>query len=257
MNAEEETQQNNIQMQTPPKKFEFKLTTPIAIIIAGLIIGSAVILGTAKKTSPSPEAPQRAIAEQPNQNELLANVLPVSDQDHVKGSDNPKVTIIEYSDYECPFCKRFHFIMNDVIAKYSDDVAWVYRHFPLDSIHPEKARKEAMAAECAADQLGTDGFWAFSDKFFEMTPSNNQTDLDRVLPQIASEIGLEPTEFENCIASQKFADKIDRDLQNAIDTGGRGTPWSIIIGENGEKMVINGAQPVQVVSQLIETLLNN
>lgn len=255
MNPNQETTPNDIQIKNPKNKIKFKLTTPIAVIIAGLIIALSIFLGGYTKPIDAPVA-QRAAGEQPNQNELLENVLPISEEDHVRGSSNPKVTIIEYSDYECPFCKRFHFIMNEVIAKYEDDVAWVYRHFPLDSIHPEKARKEAMAAECAADQLGTDGFWAFSDKFFELTPSNNQTDLDTVFPEIAAEIGLNQATFDECIATEKFANKIDRDMQNAIDTGGRGTPWSIVVGENGEKIVISGAQPVQVVSQLIETLLN-
>src|SRR5207249_6414117 len=76
-------------------------------------------------------------------------------------------------------------------------VVWVYRHFPIDSLH-SKARKEAQASECAAALGGNEAFWAYSDKLFEVTPSNNRLDLAQ-LPRIAQEIGLDRAQFETCL----------------------------------------------------------
>lgn len=102
---------------------------------------------------------------------------PVTEKDHVYGNPQAELLIIEYSDPECPFCKRFHETMTQVMKEYGDagKVAWVYRHFPLDSIH-SKARHEAEAIECAGELGGNEKFWAYLNKLMEITPSNNQLD---------------------------------------------------------------------------------
>jgi protein-disulfide isomerase len=136
-------------------------------------------------------------------------------------------------------------------------VAWVYRHFPLDELHP-KARKEAQAAECANEIGGNDAFWAYSDKLFEVTPSNNQLDLS-LLPQIAAEIGLGRAKFEACLTGDarggKYAGHIQSDYENASASGGLGTPYSIVIAPNGKSFPITGAQPYSVVKSLIDLAL--
>lgn len=106
-----------------------------------------------------------------------ADVAPVSPDEHIFGNPNASIFIIEYSDLECPFCKRFHETMKQAMEKYGKNgqVAWVYRHFPLDAIH-SKARKEAEATECAAEQGGNEMFWKYTNKLMEITPSNNQLD---------------------------------------------------------------------------------
>ena len=146
--------------------------------------------------------------------------------------------------------------MKEVLAKYPNDVNWVYRHAPLESLHPVKAKREAVAAECAAELGGDDAFWAFSDRFFELTPSNNRTELETVFPQIVKEMGLNQTQFNECLESGRHDDKIASDLQNFMETGGRGTPWSILVTESGEKFPINGAQPAAAISQIIEASIN-
>lgn len=88
--------------------------------------------------------------------------IQITDQDHVIGGVNAKVAIVEFSDFQCPFCQRFHPTMQRVLQEYGDDVKWVYRHFPLDSIHP-RARPSAAASECAAEQ---DKFWEFMNALF-------------------------------------------------------------------------------------------
>jgi len=199
---------------------------------------------------------QRAEAARREQRELdarAAALRPVSeDRDHIRGNPDAPVTLIEYSDFECPFCKRFHTTLEKLVDESDDQVRWVYRHFPLDQIHPVKARKEAVASECAAELGGNDAFWKFADRFFELTPSNNKTDIDVVLPRIAREIGLDEARFASCLASGRHDQRVEEDVQNALATGGRGTPWTIIVSKNGKTYPLSGAQPYAAVKQLVE-----
>jgi len=223
-----------------------KISLPISIVVAGAFIALAVIFtnGTGSKTS-DPIA-----QNQPS----LENVSKITKKDNVLGDPKAPITIVEYSDYECPFCKRFHDTMNQVMDKYgeSGEVAWVYRHFPLDTLHPVKARAEAVVSECVAEIGGNDAFWQFSNRFFELTPSNNQTDLDVVIPQIIGELGLSQSEIDSCVDSGRYDKEINDQITEAQQTGGRGTPWSIIILPDGTKYPINGAQPYEAIESLIE-----
>jgi thiol-disulfide isomerase/thioredoxin len=110
-------------------------------------------------------------------------IKPVTSQDHVKGNPNAPIKIVAYSDFECPFCQRFHNTMNELMEKYGEDgeVAWVFRQFPLEQLHPVKAQAVAVASECANELAGNDGFWKFADRYFELTLTNNRTDTDVVL----------------------------------------------------------------------------
>ncbi len=94
---------------------------------------------------------------------------PNNKTDHWRGPKNARFVLIEYSDFQCPFCDRFHPTAKDFITK-NKNTAWVYRHFPLRSIHPY-AQKLAEASECVWEQKGDDGFWAFADKVFEAMPN--------------------------------------------------------------------------------------
>jgi len=230
------------------------LTIPVAIVIAGALIAGAVYLGTSRGTGTVAEnnqQPQQVAQQTGSLDEMRA----ISKDDHIRGNPNAPVMIVEYSDFECPFCKRFHDTMKQVTTEYGDKVAWVYRQFPLDQLHPVKARKEAVASECAAELGGNDAFWKYADRFFELTPSNNQTNIDTVLPQIAKEIGLDEAKFASCLASNKYDAHIENDVQNAVATGGNGTPWSIVVAANGKKYPLSGAQPYASVKQLIDLAL--
>lgn len=101
----------------------------------------------------------------------------VTEKDYISGNPKAELVIVEYSDTECPFCKRFHETMTRVMNEYgkAGKVAWVYRHFPLDAIH-SKSRHEAEAIECAGEIGGNDKFWVYLNKLMEITPSNNQLD---------------------------------------------------------------------------------
>jgi protein-disulfide isomerase len=228
------------------------LSIPAAIVIAGLMIAVGI---ASSKTEPKENVTDTPEVEQ-GQN-LIDNVRPITAEDHILGDPNAPVKIVEYSDFECPFCKRFHGTMNQVMDEYGENgqVAWIYRHFSLDSLHPVKARLEAATSECVAEIGGNDAFWQFAEKFFAVTPSNNRTDVDIVLPQIIGELGLSQSAIEECITSGKYDQHIQDDIDNAIETGGRGTPWSIVIAEDGSTFPISGSQPYALVKQLIEIAL--
>ena len=202
---------------------------------------------------------QRAEAAQRERREAdtrAATLRPVSKgRDHIRGDSAAPVTLIEYSDFECPFCKSFHPTVKKLVDESNGQLRWVYRHFPLEELHPVKARKEAVASECAAELGGNDAFWKFADRFFELTPSNNRTDIDAVLPRIAREIGIERTRFASCLASGRHDRRVAEDLQDATASGGRGTPWSIIVSKSGKTYPLSGAQPYASVKQLIELAL--
>ncbi|MDP2695835.1 MAG: thioredoxin domain-containing protein [bacterium] len=225
------------------------LTVPMAIILAALIIAGAVIYAT----GPS----DRANNDQPaNTANVLDNLAPVDANDHIWGSRDAAVKVVEFSDTECPFCKRFHYTMKNIMAEYAESgqVAWVYRHFPIDSLHP-KARKESQALECAADLGGNEKFWLYLDRLFEVTPSNNGLDLNE-LPNIASYVGLDRSKFEACLGSSKFLDVIQADYDEAVKSGARGTPFSVVVAADGQKFSLDGAQPYSAVKQIIDAALS-
>jgi protein-disulfide isomerase len=114
---------------------------------------------------------QIANARKQDRNPMSVEMRPVNTDDHILGNKDAQIIIVEYSDFECPFCKVFHKTMHEVVEKNSD-IAWVYRHYPIVQLHPNASR-EAEASECAWEQKGNDGFWKYADKLFEITPSNN------------------------------------------------------------------------------------
>ena len=228
---------------------------PGAIVLAGMMIGIGIYFsGRVSMQNLAGPTSNAAPLQAPPPTTNIAAVREITNADHIKGNPNAPVVIVEYSDYECPFCKRFHGTMNNIMQKYgkTGEVAWVYRHFPLDQLHPKNARKVASAAECVAEQGGNDAFWKFTDGFMAVTPSNDRTDLTTVLPQLYKEVEVNQTKVEKCIASGKYDQHVQDDIDNAFVTGGRGTPWSIVIAKNGKLYPINGAQSQQTVEQLIQ-----
>lgn len=162
--------------------------------------------------------------------------------DHARGNVNAPVTIVEFSDFQCPYCSRFHDTMNEVMENYPNEVRWVYKHFPLDSIHPA-AREAAEASECAGEQ---NKFWEYNDELFD-----NQSKIrSSYFPKAAEAVGLNVQEFNKCLDSGKYADKVEKDYQEGIKLGVRGTPGGFINGEE-----IGGAQPYSVLSEMIDDLL--
>ena len=232
---------------TEIKENSNKLSLPIAIVVAGVLIAGAILITKMPTTVQAPtDQPGTASSD-------LKNLVPISQKDHIFGAGpENKIFIVEFSDTECPFCKRFHPTMKKIVSDYNGQVAWVYRHFPLDSIH-SRARKEAQATECATELGGNDGFWKYLDRLYEITPSNNQLDPAE-LYNIAKDTGLDETAFKTCLDSGKYAGLVEAQSKDGISIGVTGTPMSIIIYKD-KKVLIEGAEPYEAVKAKIDTLL--
>jgi protein-disulfide isomerase len=228
---------------------------PISIIIAGILIGGAILYTSKKEKTESllpPPPPKEENLENPfNQSDALAEkVKPIDEKDHIRGDQKAPVILIEFSDFQCPFCGRFHQTMKEILKEFEGKVKWVYRHFPLDSIHPQ-ATPAALASECVATFGGNEAFWRFSDKLFE-----NQNSLGVNLYQkLVKELGLNLNDFNSCFESKKYKEKIQAHLKDGIDSGVRGTPYSIIIAPNGNAFPIKGALSFNQIKILIEKAL--
>jgi protein-disulfide isomerase len=224
---------------------------PASIVFAALIVsGSLVWSAGSKRAEPLganlEEAAQGAQAS-------VARIEAVTESDHIFGEKNAPVKIVEFSDLECPFCKKFHETMKQIVGEYKGKVAWVYRHFPLDSLHT-KARKEAEAAECATELGGNDAFWKYLDGVFAVTPSNDRLDLNE-LPLIAERIGLSKSAFTSCLESGKYASLVAKHLADAEAGGGTGTPFSVIIAPDGTRYAVEGALPFSEMKRIVDRVL--
>ena len=226
---------------------------PLSIVLAGIFVGAGLYLSSASSPKGVPAVAQNNGNEQPAV-DTSNKIDPVTDKDHYVGNLNAPVKIVEYSDFECPFCKKFHTTAEAVSKKYGDKVVWIYRQFPLEQLHT-KAPKIAMASECVAELGGNDAFWKFTNGYFDVSLSNDRTDIETVIPKLVAQIGINKSKFDECVASGRHQDVIDANSADAVETGGRGTPWTIVIGPDGKTYPVNGAQPQSVFEKTIETAL--
>jgi len=151
---------------------------------------------------------------------------PVSeDRDHIQGPMNAPVTLVEYGDYECPYCGQAYPIVKQVQEELGDDLRFVFRNFPLENMHPH-AERAAEAAEAAGAQ-GAEAFWAMHDYLYE-----HQDDLtDDDLMNYAAELGLDTDRFKQDFETSTFEDRVQDDFQSGIRSGVNGTPTFFINGE--------------------------
>ncbi|MDP3999069.1 MAG: DsbA family protein [bacterium] len=230
-----------------------KLYIPGAIVLAGIIIAGAMIYSGNLSSDPQTAKVSDSVLKNDPSVPKEEYLKPISSEDHILGNLSAPIKIVEYSDTECPFCKNFHLTMHQVVEEYGGQVAWVYRHFPLPQLHP-KAPKQAEATECAAELGGNDAFWNYIDRIFKITPSNNGLDM-ALLPEIAEYVGLDRGSFQECLDSGRHEQKIADDYNSAVESGGRGTPFSIIISKDGKKTVIPGTLPYSSIKSVIDKIL--
>ena len=172
-----------------------------------------------------------------------ANPQVSPDDDPSWGPVDAPVTIIEFSDYQCPYCKRFHdetFLQ--IQDTYEGQVRFVYRDFPLTSIHPH-AQKAAEASECADDQ---GRFWDYHDLLWA-----NQQELDVAsLKAYAGELGLDTATFDGCLDSGEHSQEVQKDYSDGVSYGVQGTPWFFI-----NDVEVGGAQPFSAFQTVIDSFL--
>lgn len=238
-----------------------RLLPVLLVLTIGLAFGVGIlwqkVANLENGTAGSGESNAVAVASPDPNGKLTAdqakNIPPVSDRDHIKGNKDADVTIIEYSDLECPYCKQFHPTLEKALSEYGDKVAWVYRHFPL-TFHTN-AQQEAEASECAWELGGNEAFWKFADTIFERTTSNGTGFALSKLTPLAGEIGLNTTKFQSCMDSGKYKEYVTNQETEGTTAGVTGTPGSFVINKKGEAWILPGAVPYATLKQTIDLAL--
>lgn len=179
-------------------------------------------------------------------------------KDHIFGAPDAEISIIEYSDFECPYCKHFHATPQQVVHKLAGKVNLVFRHFPLD-FHDPMASREAVGAICAGLQGGNQKFWAYADAVMNQTGSNGKgipvkAKQDPIVT-VASALKLDVKKFAACIQSEQAIKKLKDDIADGLQAGITGTP-GIILRNNktGKVSALAGAVPDMVLEQKIREL---
>jgi len=272
-NVENSNEPDDIQSEekisepTPPPKTSRGLHGPSLGIGAGIAIVSIILAFLAVNimdTNPELQfegntpTPTPIPTQQPTQSSRPQIIQVSLDDDPVKGNPDATVTIVEFSDFQCPFCKRFHeTTLPLILENYVDTgkVKFVYRDFPIVGIHPNGAVVTALAAECADDQ---GMFWQYHDKIFQ-----NQKNWERLatedisvqLKGFAEELGLNTNQFNECLNSGKYLDEVNKDLQDGKSYGVTGTPGFFIGNEEGGYIKVTGAQPYSVFQSVLDQML--
>ena len=229
-----------------------KFIIPVSIIIAGIVIGGAFFVANKK---------QSAVDNTTEIPEVKNEVSKVSlEEDHIFGNPNAELFVIEYSDLECPFCKRYFDVTKKLKADYLKDgkVAFVWRNFPLykpinGRIPHASAGKEAVAAECVAEISGNDKFFEFVGKIFETSKSDGNYPLE-TLPALASSIGVNEQEFTACYNSDRMTKVIESQYQSAISAGIESTPSVFVQTKSGENF--KGTPDYLVLKTAIDAYLS-
>jgi len=210
----------------------FVLAGILVILVIFFVLpssGNSPTTGAVVGNQPAPTVPT-----QPSQ------VTATADDDARIGSPNAPVEIIEFSDFECPFCARVAPTLKQIIAEYGDDVTLVYRDFPLTSIHP-MAIPAAVAAECVRQQGGDEAFFQYHDKIFANQQLLNQASLGQWAQELGYNLDCDNSELEK---------EVLKDLADATAAGGRGTPYFVING-----IPLSGAQPFSAFKTIIDAEL--
>jgi protein-disulfide isomerase len=231
---------------TPPRS---SIAVPIAIVFGFAMIAIAIFFTADKASAPTPEE----TVEQ-NTDTLSSTPKPVTEEDYIRGNPNAPILIIEYSDYDCPFCKQYHVTLNRIIDEYglTGKVAWVYRQFPIAQLHPNSP-KVSQAALCVGEIGGNDAFWTFTDLIFEEREVGEATNVVRI-PDYVEASGVDREAYVNCMDSGSTVAKVESSVEDAFNIGARGTPYTVLVVGN-QQAVINGAQPYETVKGIVDNLI--
>lgn len=243
-------------------------TVPGSILLAAMIISMAILISggnfkIAGADSPKENkvvaqvvAPQAAVQPNPS-----APVKVDISNSPILGDKNATLTLVEFSDYECPFCKKsFDELLPELKKNYisTGKLRLIYKNLPL-SFH-QNAAKEAEASLCAKDQGGDTAFYKYHDQIFTKTTSNGTGITLDQLPVLAKGIGLNVTQFQKCLDSAKFKAQVDKDLAEAQKVGASGTPtWFLgktTSNDSVDGVIMVGAQPFSTFKTAIDQALS-
>jgi protein-disulfide isomerase len=214
----------------------------------GLILGMNLGGGTSMIAANVPSVPSVPSEPLPPSEPTVAADIPAIDPkvDHILGNPNAKISVVEYSDFECPFCKRHHPTMTQLLEKYGDDVNWVYRHYPL-SFHPQ-AEPSAIASECVAEVGGNDAFWKFTDAIM----LDQNTNVDAAI----TASGVDAAKVKDCITKGTYKQKVADQMAGGSAGGIDGTPGNVIVNnETGDMQLMSGAMPLASFTAAIDPML--
>lgn len=246
---------------TPKSAFLTGVVVTILVLgtVGFIVLGSCLLSGKCSAGSSTTSATQAAAAPAaaaPTATAPAAANGPipaVTSADQIRGDANAPVTIVEYSDYQCPFCQAFYPTMQQVMTDYPHQVRWVYRQFPL-SFHPN-AEQASIDAMCAANQ---GKFWEFSDAMFAGQTANLEGDAATAQAfetKTAQSLGLNMTTYTNCSKDPKTQAIVDAEEAGGQAAGVDGTPGSFIIAPDGSVQSVLGAQPYASVKPMIDAAL--
>ncbi len=198
--------------------------------------------GTARNADTAGQ--EAAVPDEPTNVEIAQ---PDPDDDNWLGPVDARYVHVEYSDFECPYCQAYIPTLEQIKADYGDQMAFVYRHFPL-SFHP-LAQPSAEASECVADLGGNDAFWKFHDDIFAAMPDVTVEGL----VDFATGAGVDAAAFQDCYDAGTFTERVNAQLAEGSSAGINATPTSVIYDmETGESVVIEGAQPYDRAKAIID-----
>ena len=240
------------------KELTIKINKTTLFILAALVIGAGLGFGGTKllsgeKTYALPKDTNTGVVAN---NDSVGSAAPVAPQitltktDRVRGAKKPLVTLVEFSDFQCPYCQRFHPTMLQVMKDYGTKVAWVYRHFPL-SFH-QAAQGAAEASECAGDQ---GKFWELADMMFKNGQGDGTGLAKADLQKYAKDLKLNTSKFDKCLSSGKYTSKVKADMASGSAAGVNGTPGTVLIDKNGKTQLISGAVPYAQLKAAIDAAL--
>lgn len=171
----------------------------------------------------------------------------------VYGNLNAQFTLVEFSDLECPFCKRFHDTPKQLVDQSEGRISWEWQHYPLP-FHNPAAATAAHAAECVGDLAGNKAFWAFNGEWFSRTQLNGQGVED--VDSLVSDLGIPQDGFKACMESGRFKQKIQQQADRGTALGVTGTPATAVVDNlTGNKLLVKGAVPPQAFLKTIEQLI--
>jgi protein-disulfide isomerase len=222
------------------KRSHFYSVLTVLAFAVGVLVGYVVWGFGTPETVQVVSQPSGAVAEAPitAEPQFIRYDVPSDGFPSIGPADAP-ITIVEFSDYQCPFCRRWHEdVYEPLLAAYPGQIKLVYRHLPLTSIHPD-AMAAAEAAMCAGEQ---DAYWPYHEKLFGSETLGNQTYV-----QYAQDLSLNMETFESCLTEHRYQAEIESDSNFATDLGVRSTPTFFING-----LALVGAQPLDVFKQIID-----
>lgn len=185
----------------------------------------------------------------------IGTIQSITNNDYIEGNPQAKVTLVEYSDFECPQCQYFHPTINKLLSYYGNKIRLVSRRYPLPQ--NQNAEKEAEAALCVGKLGGNKTFWQFSEKIFDkITPTEGGTGLSLLLlPTFAKEIGINQKDFQNCVNSGEMANRVQAEQTDGEKGGVHQLPGTFIIDSKGHMILLAGNQSFEVMKTVIDQAL--